>query len=97
LKMAKQKQVLSVRDRMQYKAFLLFYYQHSRPYCEDDTRNPDYIADVLLRFATALFESRDELFDRTKQNRPELVALYEHEFSHRHTGGGYRNRSSFVL
>ena len=81
---------------MQYKAFLLFYWQHSYAFCEDGTRNPDYIADVLARFATAVWQSRDDLFDDTMRRRPELIERYEREFSHSHTGGRNKNRRSFI-
>lgn len=94
--MKSQRLVLSVRTRIQYKAFLMFYYRHSISLCADGSRNPDYIADPLLRFATALFESRDELFDRTLKEHPDLIEQYERQYSHFHTGGGYKNRQSFI-
>jgi len=87
---------LSRRDRIQYRAFLLFYWEYGRKYCEDGSRDPDYIADTGIRLAAAVLASRDELFEKTLTDRPEMIGWFEKEFSHSHSGGGYRNRRSFV-
>ena len=87
---------LSIRDRVQYRAFLLFYWQFGRKFCGDGTRDPDYISDPGIRLAAAVWASRDELFEKTLAERPELFARFEKEFSHRHSGGGIKNRRSFV-
>ncbi len=75
--MKDSKQVLSVRDRIQYRAFLLFYWQRSQRLCDDGTRNPDFISDVSVRLAAAVYASRDDLFEQAERNRPELIELYK--------------------
>ena len=87
---------LSIRDRIQYRAFLLFYWHFGNKFFADGSRNPEYIADTGVRMGAAVFSSRDELFDKTMAERPELIERFEVEFSHSHSGGGIRNRRSFV-
>lgn len=87
---------LTGRDRLQYRAFLLFYSQMQNKYCEDGSLNPDYVADTASRLAMAAYASRDEVYEKTLAHRPELIERFENEFSHGRPRSSYKNRRAFV-
>jgi hypothetical protein len=88
--------VLTDRDRLQYRAFLLFYSQMAEKHCEDGSLNPNFVADTASRLAIAAFKSRDEVYEKTLARRPELIERFEREFSHGRPERSYKNRRAFV-